>query len=86
MTNTELRTIQETIKFDAPSMAACLVITTRCYYNYLYGVNKIPSQIERAALELEQINRQFIVDATARIDTIAARQFPGGIMSEVEAW
>lgn len=85
MIHTELKAIQEEISFDAPSMAACLGVSVRCYRNYLYGVNDIPPAIGRAALELRQINLTFIAEMPARIDARAAREHPNGIPSEVSA-
>lgn len=69
MTHTDLKAIQEEIKLDAPSMAACLGVSVRCYRNYLYGVNAIPSAIDRAVLELRQINKTFMEGMDERIDT-----------------
>jgi hypothetical protein len=83
MTHTELRAIQDEIKFDAPSMALCLEVSARCYRNYLYGVNAIPQTVERAAKELLQINRTFVIEMPARIDARIDREFPNGIISEV---
>lgn len=68
MTHTELKDLQDRIKFDAPSMAACLGVPYQTYRNYLYGVNAIPANIERAARELEQINAQFMAELPARVD------------------
>jgi len=82
MTNIELKQIQDRIKFDAPSMALCMGIPYQTYRNYLYGASSIPPQIERAALELEQINKQFLSAAPARIDARIASDFPHGFMGE----
>lgn len=84
MEHSELRDIQEKIKFDAPAMASCLGVTVRAYRNYLYGANSIPPVVERAALELLAINEEFMRTAPARID---ARIPKCGIMSEAtEDW
>ena len=39
--------------------------------------------IERAALELEQINLTFMKDLPARVDERIAKEFPNGIPSEI---
>ena len=86
MTHIELKSIQEEIKFDAPSMAACLGVSVRCYRNYLYGVNAIPPAVERAVLELRQINVTFIAEMGERIDNrLQAEGFGAGIPREVSA-
>ena len=79
----DLKDLQQRIKFDAPSMASCLGVPYHTYRNYLYGENAIPANIERAALDLENINKNFIAGAPARIDERIKREFPYGIMSEV---
>lgn len=64
----ELRAIQKRINFDAPSMAACLGVDHEQYRRYYYGHATIPTNIERAALELEQINITFSEGIGTRID------------------
>ena len=68
MTVFELRAIQKRINFDAPSMAACLGVDREQYRRYYYGHAAIPANIERAALELEQINITFSEGIGTRID------------------
>jgi hypothetical protein len=80
---TRLRDIQERIRFDAPSMAACLGITPRAYRNYLYDARQIPPHIARAALELEQINVTFMETLPSRVDQHIP---PDGYISEVTQW
>lgn len=82
MTSAQLRELQERIKFDAPSMAACLGLKLHCYRKYLYGENPIPEIVARHALELENINAIFINDLPKRVDAAADKEFPHGIMSE----
>lgn len=83
MTCQDLRKIQSSINFDAPSMADCLGITVRCYYNYLYGVNSIPTHVERAALKLEHINAAFMsrYQPGGEFDRELDRKYPHGIPS-----
>lgn len=86
MTNTELKELQQRIKFDAPSMALCLGIPYHTYRNYYFGSNKIPANIERAARELEQINITFIEERYkpgGEFDREIDRMHPNGIISEV---
>lgn len=82
LTATQLREIQDRIKFDAPSMASCLGLKLSCYRKYLYGENLIPEMVARHALELENINLLFMSDLPARVDAVADKEFPHGIMSE----
>lgn len=76
MTSKELQKLQKKIKFDAESMALCLGLTLHCYRKYLYGENKIPSTVERAALELQQINFALDITRPGRIDAAIAKEFP----------
>lgn len=64
----QLQNIQKSINFDGPSMAICMGIDYEQYRRYYYGHTAIPDNIERAAMELQQINHKFIADAPARID------------------
>lgn len=82
MTSTQLRELQDRIKFDAPSIAACLGLTLHCYRKYLYGENPIPEMVIRHALELENINTLFMSELPARVDAAVDKEFPHGIMSE----
>lgn len=61
MTSQDLQALQERIKFDAVSMSKCMGVPYNTYRNYLYEyVDKhIPAKAERAALELEQIQKTF---------------------------
>lgn len=83
MTHTQLKQIQQNIKFDAPSMALCLGIPYHTYRNYIYGANAIPESVERAALELEQINIQFSATMQERVAARIDREFPHGFASEI---
>lgn len=83
MTHTELQELQQLIKFDSPSLAACLGIPYQTFRNYYYGVNKIPANIERKALEIKQVNLTFMQELPARVDERVDREFPRGIPSEV---
>jgi hypothetical protein len=83
MTAAELRDLQQRIKFDAPTMAACLGIDYDQYRRYYYGRAVIPAGVARAALALEVFERE--CDAARAADGVAAieLQFPHGIPSEV---
>ena len=82
MTANDLKNVQQRIKFDAPSMAACLGIPYQTYRNYLYGANAIPASVERAALALEEFERECDTAREAETEDLLQRQFPGGIPSE----
>lgn len=59
-------------------MACCLGISHDQYRHYLYGHSKIPANIERAALELEAVNTQFMAGMPARIDERLQKECVGG--------
>lgn len=86
MDNIELQRIQKAIKFDALSMAACLGIDYEQYRRFHYGHTSIPSQIARAALELEQVQVRFMetrYKPGGDFDKELDRLHPFGIISEV---
>lgn len=84
MTHHELQSIQKEIKFDAPSMSACLGIPYNTYKNYYFNCNVIPEQIARKVLEIRQINITFIEELPARVDERIKKQFPYGFLSAME--
>jgi len=69
MTSDELKKLQQEINLDATSMSLCLGLTIHCYRKYLYGENQIPAKVERAVLELRQINETFFNEMDSRVDT-----------------
>lgn len=81
----ELQALQERVKFDAPSMAAVLGVPYSQYRHFYFGHTKIPPQVERAARELELINKTFMSDRYApggSFDQELNQLYPQGIMSE----
>lgn len=70
MDKKELRELRKRIKFDMRSMALCCGIPLSTYARYEDGSAKVPVAIERAALELEQINKQFMVNMNKRLDNV----------------
>lgn len=86
MTFIDLQALQERIKFDGPSMACCLGISHDQYRHYRSGHSKIPPNIERAALELEAVNTEFMSGIGARVDERLQKECVGGyFLSEGEA-
>lgn len=83
MNPSDLQALQKRIRFNAPSMAACLDIPYQTYRNYLYGANAIPASVERAALDLERFERECDSAREAAGVAVIDRQFPHGIPSEV---
>jgi hypothetical protein len=83
MTNIELQQLQKRIKFDAPSMALCMGIDYEKYRRFYYGHTVIPVNIERAALELEQIQKEFDIVRAKEHCQFLDTHYPRGIMSEV---
>ena len=84
MTASDLQSIQKEIKFDCPSMAACLGIPYNTYKNYYYGVNEIPEQIAAKVSEIRRINLEFSATMPERIDAAITKYHPYGIISEVD--
>jgi transcriptional regulator with XRE-family HTH domain len=82
MTADNLKELRHNIKFDMRSMATCLGIPLSTYQRYEDGTAAVPDRIERAALELEQINVAFMADLPARVDARIEREYPHGFMSE----
>lgn len=82
MTNLELQTIQRQIKFDAPSMAACLGISYDQYRRYYYGAVQIPESIERAVMELVAIEKEFDIQREKESLAFLEKHYPHGIPSE----
>ena len=83
MTSEELRIIRHRIRFDMRSMASCLGLRScSTYQRYEDGTARVPEKIARAALALEEFERE--CDAAREADGVALldRQFPGGIPSE----
>ena len=85
MTKEELRELRHFINFDMRSMSACVGVPLSTYQRYEDGTAAVPERIERAVLELEQINRQFMsrYDPGGEFDQIISREYPHGFMSEV---
>ena len=86
MTSDDLKTMQKMIKFDAPSMAAGLGISHDQYRRYYYGHALIPPYIERAAIELVNVNLMFIQERYkpgGDFDKLLDVLHPNGIISEV---
>lgn len=76
MNNNELRELRLRIKFDMRSMALCCGVALSTFQRYEDGTAAVPSHIERAALELEQINKQFDIESEARINAEVLKQKP----------
>jgi len=79
MTASDLKILRHKIKFSMFDVSACLGVPKSTYQRYEDGSAIIPPTIERAALELQKINEEFIATAPARIDARINREFPGGI-------
>lgn len=83
MTAQELKNLQQRIKFDAPSMALYLGVSHDQCRKYLCGQTAIPPEVERAALELEHIEKQLDAQRLERYEAFLATQ--PCFMSEVSA-
>lgn len=68
MTKEELCALRHEIKFDVRSFAACLGVPASTLQRYLDGSAAVPERVERAALELRQINITFNEGFDARMD------------------
>ena len=84
MTFLELQAIQKEIKFDCPSMAACLGIPYNSYKNYFYGINAIPEQIAANVLIIRDRNIKHRDESPARIEAAIQKFHPYGIISEID--
>lgn len=82
MQHTELQEIQKRIGFDAPSMAAALMIPYDHYRHMYYGQQRIPEPVIKSARELEQAQIEFMNSLPAKLGNMIDRQFPNGIISE----
>ena len=83
MTSEELRNIRHRIKFDMRSMASCLGLRScSTYQRYEDGTAKVPASVERAALALEEFEKECDAKREAEGVALLERQFPGGIPSE----
>lgn len=82
MEPSELKAIQEKIKFDGPSTAICLGIDYEQYRRYLYGCAVIPDSVARAASELVAIEREFDISRDREYQEFLQRSYPQGIASE----
>ena len=84
MTSEELRNIRHRIKFDMRSMASCLGLRScSTYQRYEDGTARVPEKIARAALALEEFERECDAAREAETEDLLRREFPGGIPSEV---
>jgi len=83
MKKQELKEIRLKIKFDMDSFATCIGIPKSTYARYEDGSATVPERVERAALELEQINKTFIEGLPGRVDARIAKDFPKGIPSNL---
>jgi DNA-binding transcriptional regulator YiaG len=68
MKHAELEAIREEIKFDKVSFSACLDIPYRTFQNYCYGINSIPEEIARKAMDLLLTNRALTQSIPHNVD------------------
>jgi len=71
MTHQELKTLRKNVKFSMDDMALCIGVPKSTYQRYEDGTAAIPARIERAALEIQNINTEFIANLPARVDSAA---------------
>ena len=85
MEHTELQRIQESTRFKTREIAECLGLDYEQYRRYYYGHSKIPDEVERAALELEQIDKKFFARYLpgGEFDQELTKKYPCGIPSEI---
>lgn len=68
MTAKELKNLRIGINFDVRSFAKCIGVPASTYQRYEDGTAAITVRIERAAKELEQVNKTFIKGLPKRVD------------------
>lgn len=79
----ELRDLRHRIRFDMRSMASCLGLRScSTYQRYEDGTARVPAHIARAALALEEFERECDAARAAETEDLLRREFPGGIPSE----
>lgn len=83
MTHTDLKAIQESLKFDAKTMSILLGIDYEQYRRYLYGTAAITETVARAAQELVNIEREFDIARDAEYCKFLDQHYPQGVISEV---
>ena len=71
MTATDLRNLRQKIGFSMSDIAACLGVPKSTYQRYEDGSSAVPANIERAAMELQQINDEFMAGLPGRVDSAA---------------
>jgi len=83
MNNQQLRQLRQDINFDMGSMATCCGVPKSTYQRYEDGTAAVPPQVERAALELVQINTTFMsrYQPGGEFDREIDRKYPHGIPS-----
>ena len=80
MTSDELRNLRHRIKFDMRSMASSLGLRScSTYQRYEDGTARVPAHIARAALALEEFERECDAAREAETEDLLRRQYPGGI-------
>lgn len=82
MTHIELKQLRHRIGFSMGDLSKCMGLKKSTYQRYEDGTAAIPSYVERAALETEQIAILFMETAPARIDARINREFPLGFHGE----
>ena len=83
MNHQQLKELRHIIGFSMSDIAVCLGIPKSTYQRYEDGSAGIPADVQRAALELKQINETFMAEAPARIDARIKQEFPHGVSSEI---
>lgn len=83
MTHTDLKAIQESLKFDAKTMSILLGIDYEQYRRYLDGAAAITETVARAAQELVNIEREFDIARDAEYCKFLDQHYPQGVISEV---
>ena len=84
MKSQDLKELQQRIKFDAITLAKCLGISHDQTRKYLCGQTTIPTEIERAALELEHVEKQLDAQRLANFEAKLSRSFPYGIGEKIK--
>ena len=81
----KLREIRESVNYDLRSFAKCIGIPERTLQDYEYGKRKTPVEVVNAALSFRARDRKLTASIIKRAKKEIDRQFPNGILSEVDS-
>lgn len=79
-----MREIRERLSLDLPTMASMLGLPYNTYRSYEYGHRPVPTDVITKAQQIERQQRDWFVGWKRRMEAAIARQYPNGIVSEID--